>query len=493
MIPMRRYVIVEEHKVIPFPEGTACAELLKAGESASTKAGIALISFFVGAFHKICSSVFFLWEEIPRWTFFKFEKTQFSIDATPALLGVGFIIGPRIAGIMLAGGILSWWVIIPLIHLFGSNNIIIFPSEIPVAKMSAQDIWANYVRYIGAGAVAMGGLISLIKVAPLLVKTLHVGIKELTKGFQPLKHVSRTDRDISMGYLILGSLAIILALWLIPTTNLNFFTIVLLVVLGFIFVAITSITVGLVGSSSNPTSGMTLTTLLITSVIFLLIGWTDRIYLVAAITMSCVANVAISMAGTTSQDLKTGFLLGATPKSQQVAEIIGVMIPAAVLGYTIYLLNNAYVLGSINMPAPQAVLMSMIAKGVIQGQLPFVLVGIGIMIALLALLTKIPILPFAMGIYLPLSLSTAMMTGALVAIYVNKKNQKEKNNTRSLLIASGLIGGDAFTGVFIALFTIIGIIPASKAAAFPSFISLVMFILLAIYLAYFSVRKTKEI
>lgn len=490
MIPMRRYIIVDEHKVIPFPEGTACAEILKAGENKVTKASIALISFFIGAFYKICTSAFFLWEEIPRWTIAKFEKTQFSIDATPALLGVGYIIGPRIAGMMLAGGVLSWWVIIPLIHLFGSNKII-FPSEIPVLQMSAQDIWGSYVRYIGAGAVAMGGMLSLVKVAPLIVKTIRVGIKELAKGLSSQKKVIRTDEDISMAYLILGSLAVILALWLIPATNFNFFTIILLTVLGFIFVAITSITVGLVGSSSNPTSGMTLTTLLITSIIFVLIGWTDRVYLIAAITMSCVANVAIAMAATTSQDLKTGYLLGSTPKSQQIAEIIGVIIPAAILGFTIYLLNHAYTLGSINMPAPQAVLMSMIAKGVIQGQLPFILVGIGIVIAILVAILRIPVLPFAMGLYLPLSLSTATMVGALVAIYVNRHKNKDGSTTRSLLISSGLIGGDAFTGVFIALLTIVGVIPASRPAILPSIISLVMFILLALYLAYFSTRKTK--
>ncbi len=491
MIPMRRYIIVEEHKVLPFPEGTACGEILKIGEKTKIRAISALISFFVGAFYKICVSIFFLWDEIPKWIFNKFEKTVFSIDATPALLGVGYIIGPRIAAMMLAGGALSWWVIIPLIHMFGSSQTIIFPSEIPIEKMAAQDLWSNYVRYIGAGAVATGGLISLVKIIPLIFKTIHLGIKEIFRGFKQSQKVSRTDKDISLGFLILGSIAIILALWLIPL-GLTFFTIVLLVILGFIFVGVTSITVGLVGSSSNPLSGMTITTLLITCTIFVGLGWTDRVYLIAAITMSAVANIAIAMAATTSQDLKTGFIVGATPRSQQIAEILGVFIPALVLGYTMYILNGAYKFGSINMPAPQATLIAMIAKGVILKQLPFILVYIGIVIALIMALLRIPVLPFAMGLYLPLSLTTAIMTGALVKIFVDKKIKQEKDKGKAILIASGLIGGDAFTGVIIALFTITGLIPAQKEAFFPPYISLVMFILLALYLAYFSVKKQKR-
>jgi len=492
MIPMRRYIIVEEHGIIPFPEGTACAEILKAGEKTKTPASIALISFFVGVFYKICTNIFFLWEEIPKWIIAKYEKTQFSIDSTPALLGVGYIIGPRIAGIMLAGGALSWWVIIPLIHLFGSNQLVIFPSDIPVAKMSAQEVWSSYVRYIGAGAVAMGGLLSLVKIGPLMFKTIHLGIKELLRGFKRAKKVARTDKDISLGFLILGSIAIILSLWLIPITGLNLFTIILLVILGFIFVAITSITVGLVGSSANPTSGMTLTTLLITSLIFVALGWTERVYLIAAITISAVANVGIAMAATTSQDLKTGFLVGATPRSQQIAEIIGVLIPALILGYTIYILNNAYTLGSISMPAPQATLIAMIAKGIILKQLPFILVGIGIVIAIIVALLRINVLAFAMGLYLPLSLTTAIMVGALVKIFIKKHINQEAGESRALLIASGLIGGDALSGVFIALFTILGLIPSQKEPFFPSYISLVMFIILAIYLAYFSVKERKK-
>ncbi len=493
MIPMRRYIIVEEHGVLPFPEGTACAEILKAGEKGQTSAAMAGWSFLVGVAYKLCINVFFLWQEIPTWVIKPFEKTQFSIDATPALLGVGYIIGPRIAGMMLAGSAISWWLIIPLIHMFGTGHTNIFPSTVPITEMSALDIWTNYVRYIGAGAVATGGFISLIKIGPLLFKTVHVGLKELFRGFRIPANLDRTDKDISLAWLIIGTIIIVGTLTFLPIAKLNIFTIILLVVLGFFFVAVTSITVGLVGSSSNPTSGMTLTVLLITCLLFTALGWKDRGYLIAAITMSAVANVAIAMAGTTSQDLKTGFLVGATPRSQQLAEIIGLIIPAAVLGITIAVLNKAYTLGSAAMPAPQAVLISMIAKGVISGDLPFTLVGIGVVLGIIVALLRVPVLPFAMGVYLPLSLNTAIMFGSLIAAYVNRHTRKEEAQEQGLLISSGLIGGDAFTGVIIALLTITGAIAVDKPSVFPQYISVIMFAVLALFVLTFTLKRQKKL
>ena len=299
----------------------------------------------VGVVYKLCSNAFFLWNEVVTWKIKPYHDTEISIDATPALLGVGYIIGARISSFVFAGGALAWWVIIPLIRMFGMGDVTVFPSSTMISQMSAQDIWSDYIRYIGAGAVAIGGIISLVKIFPLILKTVHVGVKELFSGFKITESKIRTDRDISMAWLILGSLASILFLWLVPIFNLNLLTIVLLVVLGFVFVAVTSITVGLVGSTSNPVSGMTITILLVTSILFVLLGWTSSLYIIAAITMSCVANVAVSLAGTTSQDLKTGFLLGATPKRQQVAEILGAIVPALALGSTIYVLNQAYHIG----------------------------------------------------------------------------------------------------------------------------------------------------
>ena len=261
------------------------------------------------------------------------------------------------------------------------------------------------------------------------------------------KEVERVDKDIPLSYLLLGSIAVILTLWLIPGFHLNIVTILLLVILGFFFVAVTSITVGLVGSSSSPVSGMTITTLLITCLVFVSLGWTDRIHLIAAITMGAVANVAISMAGTTSQDLKTGFLLGATPRSQQVAEIIGLILPAAAIGFTLYLLNDAYGFGSAKLPAPQATLMSLIAKGVIQKELPLILVLIGAVFGLMVHFMKVPVLPFAIGLYLPISLNTAIMVGGIVCYIVKKTTKSDKATERGVLVSSGLVAGDACMGV----------------------------------------------
>lgn len=482
MIPMRRYIIVHEHKRLPFPEGTACAQILQAGASSQKMAFFAFLGIIVGAVHKCFSGAFQLLKETPKWVLPFFQKTEFSMDCTAALLGVGFIVGPRITSLLLWGGALGWWILIPLIQLFGSNQTVIFPATLPVAQMSAEEIWANYIRYIGAGAVAIGGLISLIKIAPIIRKTFSVGLTELFQRI-PRKNIPRTDRDISLRWLIVGSLAIIITLWLLPGSAMNLTTIVLLAVLGFFFVAVTSLTVGIVGSTSNPVSGMTLTTLLLTCLIFVAIGWTERIYLIAALTMSVVANIAIALAGTTSQDLKTGFLLGATPRWQQIAEIIGIFLPALAIGTTLYLLDQAYGLGSAELPAPQGTMMALIAKGVIQGNIPVTLILVGVLLGLSMELLRLPVLPFALGLYLPLSLSTAMMLGGIVSFFVKKREKTTHMTTateKGILAASGLVAGDACTGVIIALLTVLGIIPAIEHPFFSNTISLSVFLLLAV-------------
>lgn len=492
MIPMRRYIIVEEHKTLPFPEGTACSEILIAGEKTGKSALMALWGLFASISFKIGSSVLLLWKESPSWTFSWFQKATFSLEATPALLGVGYIIGSRITGMMFAGGIMAWWVLIPLIKMFGLGNLGIYPSDVPISEMSSDAIWGAYIRYIGAGTVAIGGFAGLIRIAPLLWKTAHVGVKELFYSFSQKRNLERTDLDISMSWLILGSLAIVLTLWLFPGLPMNLFTIVLLVVLGFFFVAVTSLTVGLVGSSSNPVSGMTITTLLLTCIIFVLLGWTERAYLISAITMGCVSCVAICMAGTTSQDLKTGFLLGATPRSQQIAEILGVLLPSFALGYTLYLLNEAYGIGSAQMPAPQATLMAIIAEGVIGGDLPYALVGIGALIGVVALMLGIPILPFALGLYLPLSLSSATFVGGVVRFIVNRSLSTEESQDRGTLLASGFIGGDALTGILIAFLTLTGVLASGQEALLPDWASLALYLLLAAGLGFFSLFRQKE-
>ncbi len=487
MIPMRRYIIVEEHAKFPFPEGTACAEILKSGEKGFAQAKDALIGIATGALYKVLSGVFHLWDEVASWTFTRPERTTFGVDCTPALLGVGCIIGPRIASYLFVGGVLGWCVIIPLIYAFGTGTTAIYPATHPVSQMTPDEIWSNYVRYIGAGAVGIGGLLSLIRIAPVIRKTLHVGFKELVSAGQTRKNLPRTDRDISLRWLILGSVAIVLFLWLFPGLPMNFLTICLLVLLGFFFVAVSAIIVGIVGSTSSPTSGMTITTLLITCLIFLAIGWTERSYLIAALTMSIVANVAISLSSTTAQDLKTGYLLGATPRLQQIGEIIGMILPAVAIGGTLYLLNTAYTFGSSKMPAPQGTLMALVAQGVIHGDIPLGLVMIGVVIGLLFELLKLPILPFAIGLYLPLPLSSGIMVGGVFSAIIGRGTKESKD--RSILASSGLVAGDACMGVLIALFAVLGWVNTDAHGLLPSFVSLLAYLLVGWGLVVLCKRK----
>jgi putative OPT family oligopeptide transporter len=292
-------------------------------------------------------------------------------------------------------------------------------------------------------------------------------------------------------WLILGSVAIILTLWLMPGFQMNLLTILLLAILGFFFAAVTSLTVGLVGSTSNPVSGMTITTLLVTCLIFTALGWTDRFYLISALTMAVVVNVAICLASTTSQDLKTGYIIGATPRSQQLAEIIGVFLPALAIGATIFLLNEAYGFGSKQLPAPQGTMMALLAKGVMEGNIPFTLVSIGAIIALLLEVLRIPILPFAVGLYLPLSLSTPIMLGGLVSYIVRKASKQEPVFQRGILASSGLVAGDACMGVLIALASVAGWIHIDQAPLLPDSIGMLSFLLLAAGLAWLTLRHPK--
>ncbi|MDP1608747.1 MAG: oligopeptide transporter, OPT family [Chlamydiales bacterium] len=489
MIPMRRFVIIKEQHKLPFPEGTAAAAILKAGDSTRKAAPIAFWGLLTGALYKMCSSVFLLWEDTPKWAFFQ-NKFQFVMEATPSLLGVGYIIGPRITALMFSGSLLAWWVFIPLIKTFALGPEIIYPSFIPISEMSADQIWSYYVRYIGAGALIFGGLLNLLQILPLIYRIVLASMKELLGTFEKKSYVPRAQRDLSMSWIIPGAAAIILALWLIPSFSLNFFTIVLLVVLGFFFVAITCLSVGLVGTTTSPVSGMTLTVLLITCTIFVLLGWTERVYLISAITMSCVTCCAICTAGTTSQDLKTGHLVGAMPRAQQIAEIIGVILPSLVVGYAIYAFNEAYELGSVNMPAPQASLMAMIAEGVIDQELPYGLVGVGMIIGLILTLLRVQLLPFALGVYLPLSLTSAMIVGGLARAWVDDQSKRDlTSQERGVLLASGLIGGDACIGIVIALMAVFHVSPFHATLAWSGLVGLGFFLLLGGLLAASSLKN----
>ena len=493
MIPMRRYIIVKEHGILPFPEGTACAEILKAGEKSQPNALLAVYGVLTGVLYKTCNSAFYWWNETITLVVNKAQGFVFALDGTPSLLGVGYIVGPRISALILSGGALGWWVLIPLIKKFAVSTDPIFPGAVPVSRMTPTDIWSDYIRYIGAGTVAAGGIITLFRIAPVIRKIVLETVRESLHLIRMKRRdIERTDQDISLAYLLLGSIAIIIALWAFPGFHLNVVTIILLTVLGLFFVAVISITVGIVGSSSCPVSGSTITTLLITCLVLLGLGQTDRVHLIGAITMSAVANIAIALGSTTSQDLKTGFLLGATPRLQQIAEIIGIFLPAIVVGYILYLLDAAYKFGSPLLPAPQATLIKLIAEGVIQQQLPIVLVVVGIVLGVLLFLMNVSILPFAVGLYLPVSLSTGMMAGGIVSGILSLLSRGSRSAERGTLLASGLVAGDACMGVIIAILTVTGITASSKPAFLGDEFSLGFFVLLAILFGVVTYKKPRK-
>lgn len=386
-------------------------------------------------------------------------KTELSTEIYPALLGVGYICGPKIASYMLAGGVIGWFVMIPAITVFGAETIL-YPGTDTISNMyetgGASVIWSNYIRYIGAGAVAAGGVISLIKSLPLIVTTFG----EALKGMKSEKAESsiRTERDISIRVILVGIILMILAIWLLPQLPVTFLGALLVVVFGFFFATVSSRMVGLVGSSNNPISGMTIATLLFSALCLKAAGDIGIHGMVGAIAISSVICIVAAMAGDVSQDLKTGFLLGATPKRQQIGELIGVVISAFTIGGVMLLFNSAWGFGSAELSAPQATLMKMIIEGVMNNNLPWALVFIGIFIAIAIEILGIPVLPVAIGLYLPLELSVAIMIGGLIRFFADRRSgEKREESSSGVLFCSGLIAGEGLVGILLAILAVAGV------------------------------------
>lgn len=495
MIPLRKYLIVEQHKKLPYPEGTACAEILKAGEEGGSKAGLVVYGGLAGSIYKMLMSAFHLWKDVPEWTVRFYQNAIVNLEATPALLGVGFIIGPRIAAVMLAGGALGWWVLIPMIKMFAAGSAVtVYPSAIPIANMDSWDIWSKYVRYIGAGAVAFGGLVGIVKSSKIIWRSFKLGLSEISKGFSARAGVLRTADDLPMSLVILGAAAVIVLLWMTKGIDINIMAVGLVVILGFFFVTVASLTVGLVGSSSNPVSGMTITTLLLTCLLFVAMGWTGKGYMIAAMTVGAVICIAICMAGDTSQDLKTGFLLGATPRYQQIGELIAILVPAATIGGVLYLLHSTYGIGSKELSAPQASLMSMVVKGVMGNTLPWTLIIIGMFIGACVEMMGIGSLPFAIGLYLPVSLSTPIMIGGLISLFVARASHddhKKESGDRGVLFASGLVAGDALMGILIAVLAGFQWVKIGAEPVMGAGFGLATFMVLALMLGFAAYKRRK--
>ncbi len=500
MIPLRRFLIAREHGRLPYPEGTACAEVLVASQVGGGRAVNVFRGLAVGAAFKLLAGWLKLYPSDLHVRIPLLKKGQLGLENSAALFGVGYILGPRIGGIMVGGGLLSWLVIIPVIAWWGEGVTTPFYPEVEltITEMSPRLIWTRYVRYIGAGAVAAGGLITLIRSLPTMIESFRVGAHHLRQRLQGLSdRGDRLEADLSLKVVGIGVLVLASVMTFVPTVFavLDGFAsralaAVLVVIAAFFFVTVSSRIVGLVGVTSNPTSGMTIATLLATSGIFLAIGWTGDMGKVAALTIGCVVAIAASIAGDTSQDLKTGFLLGATPRRQQIGELAGVLTSAVFVCLTVLALNESYGFGTSEIPAPQATLMKIVIEGVLEQSLPWGLVGIGVAIAVAAELFKIPSLPFAVGVYLPVSTMVPVFLGGLMRYFAERgagdEDPAASKRERGVLFGSGLVGGEGLLGVVVALIAVaLGRAPASIgyawAGAAAQWVGLAAFLLLAFY------------
>ena len=510
MIPLRRYLIVKEHGRLTYPEGTACAEVLIVGEEGGTHAGLVFKGLFAGALYKFLNLILALWNEFPDKVLGFYNRTaRLRLDTDPALLGVGYIIGYRSSALMVGGGLLASLVLIPAIALFGEGRAtVLYPASALISDMGPDEIWSNYIRYIGAGAVAAGGIINLVRAMPTIVDSFAASFRDLRLMREGGDTRKRTERDIPINLVLIGSGALALGMTLIPQLHVNLLAALLIVVFGFFFSVVSSRITGELGSSSCPISGMAIATLMGTCLLFILLGWTGHGYEAVALAVGGVVCIAASNAGTTSQDLKTGYLVGATPWKQQVALMCGVLACVFVVGWTVIFLNRNFSetkpasyevalppeagaprqagpdgasyelrhvgglagipdgvfladgagrvhyeivqgIGSSKASAPQARLMSLVIRGILTRQLPWGLVLIGVFLSILLEMVGVPALAFAVGVYLPLESTTPVYVGGLVRWLIDRRrgSESESDAGPGVLYSSGLIAGASLMGL----------------------------------------------
>ena len=499
MVPLRTALIVEEHGTLPYPEGTACAEVLLAGEEGGSKSKVVFAGLGIAAVYKFIADGLKLFPSEVEFSMQGQYTTSVGMDVLPALAGVGYICGVQVSSYLFAGGVLSYLVLIPAIAYFGGDSLSKVVDETGKAlafnQLGASQIWSNYVRYIGAGAVAAGGLISLIKTFPTMIKTFGHAMKGFgKKGDSQL----RTEQDISMKLVLGGSLVIAVLIWLLPEIPVSFLGAVMIVVFGFFFATVSSRMVGLVGSSNNPVSGMAIATLLIATMSIKASGKTGIDGMTAAIAIGSVICIVAAIAGDTSQDLKTGYLLGATPKKQQMGEIIGVIVSGLAIGGVLYLLNAAWGYGTAEIPAPQAQLMKMIVEGIMGGNLPWGLVFIGVFLAICLEILRIPVMPFAIGLYLPIYLNATIMIGGVVRGLLDRRKgvdekTKTAQSTDGTLYCAGMIAGEGLVGILLAVFAVFGIsLDMSGIVNFGNIGGVVLMIIMILSLLKFSIWRKKK-
>ena len=463
MIPLRNYLVNQQHGQLKFPEGTACAEIIVAGDQGGSKAKTVFSGILYGAVYKILMGGGLLWNEFPSKDIKMkpIDGAVIGLDATPILMGVGYIIGPQIAALMLSGAVLGYLGLGPFIKFIGMDYLMNIGGPGFTPDMITSGFLRNEViKYLGVGAVTVGGFVGLIKSFPVIIRSFSIGFKQLLKrgGAEQDKPV-RTEQDLPMSVVLLGTLFVIVALWIYPGTEIHILAIALTVVFGFFFIVVAARIVGIVGSTSSPVSGMTIATLLVTCLTLAAFGIGGAVGMVTAMTIGAVVCIAVCLSGDIAQDLKTGFLLGGTPRKMQLVEFIGLAASALTMGWILFLLADTYgIVASAEHPdpllAPQANVMAALVSGILGGNLPWEFIIAGGMIALAVELLGIGSLPFAIGLYLPLDLSTPIMAGGLLAFIVRKTTQKREHykirEQKGILFGSGLVAGDALVGVAIA-------------------------------------------
>ena len=500
MVPLRNALIVKEHATLLYPEGTACADVLLAGEEGGANASTVFSGMGLAAIFKfVVDGLKLLPADVAAA--FKSFKGEIGMEVYPALLGVGYIVGPKIASYMFVGSLMGWMVIIPMICLFGPDTWMYPAAEgTTIAQLYANGgaaaIWSTYVKYIGAGAIATGGIISLIKSLPLIVTTFRDSMKSM-KGSKNTS-TERTAQDLPMQFILLGIVAMVFIIWIVPAIPVTFLGAVIIVVFGFFFATVSSRMVGLVGSSNNPVSGMAIATLLIATFAIKSSGKTGIDGMTAAIAVGSVICIIAAIAGDTSQDLKTGYLLGATPKKQQMGEMLGVVVSGLAIGGVLYLLNAAWGYGTAEIPAPQAQLMKMIVEGIMGGNLPWGLVFVGVFLAICLEILRIPVMPFAIGLYLPIYLNATIMIGGIVrGLLDRRKGVDEKTKTAQAtdgtLYCAGMIAGEGLVGILLAIFAVVGIsLDMSGVVSLGNIGGVVLMIIMILSLLKFSIWRKKK-
>ena len=500
MVPLRNALIVKEHATLLYPEGTACADVLLAGEEGGANASTVFSGMGLAAIFKfVVDGLKLLPADVSAA--FKSFKGEIGMEVYPALLGVGYIVGPKIASYMFTGSLIGWMVIIPLICLFGPDTWMYPAAEgTTIAQLyangGASAIWSTYVKYIGAGAIATGGIISLIKSLPLIVTTFRDSMKSM-KGSKNTS-TERTAQDLPMQFILLGVIAMVFIIWIVPAIPVTLLGACIIVVFGFFFATVSSRMVGLVGSSNNPVSGMAIATLLIATFAIKSSGKTGIDGMTAAIAVGSVICIIAAIAGDTSQDLKTGYLLGATPKKQQMGEMLGVVVSGLAIGGVLYLLDAAWGYGTAEIPAPQAQLMKMIVEGIMGGNLPWGLVFVGVFLAICLEILRIPVMPFAIGLYLPIYLNATIMIGGIVrGLLDSRKGVDEKTKTAQstdgTLYCAGMIAGEGLVGILLAIFAVVGIsLDMSGVVNLGNIGGVVLMIIMILSLLKFSIWRKKK-